>query len=102
MKTVFDNFINKNNLKIFEFLIEGRGLEYTLNDIITNININRQNGYRQLHLMFKNKTILKIRKVKYIQFYKLNMDNNNVKLLVKIFDNLINQKLKQMMKRSKK
>lgn len=75
--------------KIIEYLLEIREHEFTFNDIVTALSLNRKRAYEILRLRLKQGIVEKSKKVKHIQFYKLNRKNQIVKILIKLFDSLI-------------
>lgn len=75
--------------KILELLLEGRGYEYTMTDIVNGVAINKKRGYEILHDYIKKKILIKTKKVKHFQFYQLNKTNPRVKMLLRFFDEVI-------------
>lgn len=76
-------------IRVLEFLIEGRGLDYSLTDIAENSQI----GWTTLHRIWDNlektKVVVPTRVIGKAKLYKLNLDNPAVQQLVKMFDTLI-------------
>ena len=70
------------NLKIIKYLVEHK--DQTLNDIIQNIKINRKKGYKILNKFIKNEVVIIAKKVKHINFYNLNFEKEEIKMLIKI------------------
>ncbi len=91
-KTKFCDLIGYSpESKIIEYLLEIREMDFTFNDIVTVIGVNRKRAYQILGLHLKQGIVEKSRKIKYIQFYKLNRKDKNVKNLVKLFDGIISE-----------
>ena len=91
--TIFLEFIGKNiKTKIFHVLLIGREEEYTLNDIIRSAKVNRHSAYIILNDMVNKEIIIPSMRIKNYQFYKLNVKIEEVKLLIKLFDKLIETK----------
>jgi len=78
-------------IRVLDFLIEGRGLDYSLSDIATNANV----GWTTLHRIWDNLVRLKIvihtRKIGRAKLFKLNEDNPAIIELVKVYDTLLYQ-----------
>lgn len=89
-KTIFcDLFGYSPETKILELLLEGRELEYTLNDIIKSANVNRKRAYQILNFYAKKGIIQKSKQIKHLNFYKINTQRDDIKLLEKLFDKMI-------------
>lgn len=80
---------NSPVIKVLDFLIEGRGLDYSLTDIAENANI----GWTTLHRIWNNLLRLNIvaptRKIGRAKLFKLNEKNPAVKELIKLYDTLL-------------
>jgi len=78
-------------IRVLEFLIEGRELDYSLTDIAENSNI----GWTTLHRIWDNLVKLEIvkptRQIGRAKLFKLNEENLAVKQLIKTFDTLLFQ-----------
>lgn len=78
-------------IRVLDFLIEGRGLDYSLTDIAENSNI----GWTTLHRIWDNLLRLKIvkptRQIGRAKLFKLNEENPAVKDLIKLYDTLLYQ-----------
>jgi hypothetical protein len=76
-------------IRVIDFLIEGRGLDYSLTDIAENANI----GWTTLHRIWDNLLRLNIvvptRKIGRAKLFKLNEKNPAVKELIKLYDTLL-------------
>jgi Fe2+ or Zn2+ uptake regulation protein len=73
-------------VKVMDLLIIGRELEYSITDMAEHAGVGRATIYRMLDTMLKDKILVKKRKFGRIQLYQLNMENQEVKLFVKFFD----------------
>lgn len=82
---------NSPVIRVLDFLIEGRGLDYSLTDIAENANI----GWTTLHRIWDNLLRLKIvkhtRQIGRAKLFKLNEENPAVKELIKLYDTLLYQ-----------
>ena len=76
-------------IRVLDFLIEGRGLDYSLSDITENANI----GWTTLHRIWDNLVQLNIvvptRKIGRAKLFKLNEENPAVEKLIKLYDTLL-------------
>ena len=82
---------NSPVIKVLDFLIEGRDLDYSLTDIAENSNI----GWTTLHRIWDNllkyKLVVATREIGRAKLFKLNLDNPTVKELIKVYDTLLYQ-----------
>jgi len=82
---------NSPVIRVLDFLIEGRGLDYSLTDIADNSNI----GWTTLHRIWDNFLKLEMvkptREIGRAKLFKLNEDNLAVKELIKVYDTLLYQ-----------
>ena len=78
-------------IRVLDFLIEGRGLDYSLSDIAENANI----GWTTLHRIWGNLLKLKMvkptREIGRAKLFKLNEENPAIKELIKVYDTLLFQ-----------
>lgn len=78
-------------IRVLEFLIEGRELDYSLTDIAENSNI----GWTTLHRIWDSLVKLEIvkptRQIGRAKLFKLNEENLAVKHLISVFDTLLFQ-----------
>lgn len=79
--------------RVLDFLMTGRGLDYSLSDIARNSGV----GWTTLHRIWpgfeKNKLIVRTRIIGKAKLYKLNQQNPIVKELVKLYDTIIANKI---------
>jgi len=82
---------NSPVIRVIDFMIEGRELDYSLTDIAENSNI----GWTTLHRIWDNlvrlKIVLHTRKIGKAKLYKLNQQNPAVKQLIRLYDILLKQ-----------
>lgn len=78
-------------IRVIEFLIEGRGLDYSLTDIAENSNV----GWTTLHRIWDNLLKFEIvqhtRQIGRAKLFKINEDNISVKHLISVYDTLLFQ-----------
>lgn len=82
---------NSPVIRVLDFLIEGRDLDYSLTDIAENSNI----GWTTLHRIWDNllkfKIVMPTREIGRAKLFKLNQENPTVKELIKVYDTLLYQ-----------
>ena len=98
--TIFiEAFGNSPVIRVLDFLIEGRDLDYSLTDIAENANI----GWTTLHRIWDNLVRLGIvkhtRDIGKAKLFRLNMDNDAVRKLVKVYDALLAQETEKALKK---
>ncbi len=88
-KTLFVKFLGDSpKIRVLDMLITGRELDYSISDIAEQAGIGRATFYRMIDELLKNKIILPTRKFGNIQLYKINLNNEFVKGLVKLYDHI--------------
>jgi len=95
METLFRKTLGDTpKIKVLEFFIEGRELDYSITDIAEGAEIGRTTLFRIWEDLIKNKIIVPTRQIGNAKLYKLNLENPFVKKLVEIFDEIIMPKRK--------
>lgn len=78
-------------IRVLDFLIEGRGLDYSLSDIAENSNI----GWTTLHRIWdkleKFEMVVFTREIGRAKLFKLNGENPTIKELIRVYDTLLYQ-----------
>jgi hypothetical protein len=77
-------------IRVLEYLLEGRELDHSIGDIAEGACINRVTLFRMWDEIMKSKIIVHTRDIGNAKLYKLNMTNPYVKILVDLFDKIIN------------
>ncbi|MEK6952946.1 MAG: hypothetical protein AABX29_08085 [Nanoarchaeota archaeon] len=85
---------NHKKMKVLEFLIEGRELDYSLSDIAEGAEIGRTTLFRIWPDFEKLNFVKQTRTIGNAKMFRLNLENNSVKKLVGLFDTLIMDSLK--------
>ena len=89
-------------IRVLDFLIEGRGLDYSLSDIAENSGI----GWTTLHRIWDNLVRLKIvkptREIGRAKLFTLNHDNPVVQQLIRVYDTLIYQQSEEYLSKKMK
>lgn len=95
-KTIFTKAVgNTPRMKVLEFLIEGRELDYSLSDIAEGSEIGRTTLFRIWHDFEKLKLVKQTRTIGNAKLFRLNKENSFIKQLVKLFDTLIKESLNE-------
>ena len=84
--------------RIIDFMIEGRGLDYTKKDIADNCEISRPTLYKVFPKLLKEGIIKPTRTIGRVQLYTLNIDNEKVKALLKLEEILLKRSFDEMKK----
>ena len=95
MKTLFRRALGDTpKIRVLEFLIEGRELDYSITDIAEGAEIGRTTLFRIFEDLLKSKIIVPTRVIGNAKLYRLNLEDNFVKKMVEIFDEVIFQRKK--------
>jgi hypothetical protein len=78
-------------IRVLDFLIEGRGLDYSMSDIANNSRIGWTTLHRIWGKLLNLEMIKKTREIGRAKLFKLNEENQAVKELVKVYDTLLYQ-----------
>ncbi|VVB84070.1 Uncharacterised protein [uncultured archaeon] len=90
MKTLFTRALGDTpKIRVLEFLIEGRELDYSLSDIAEGAGIGRTTLFRIINDLIKTEIIVPTREIGNAKLFKLNLKNAFVKKIVEIFDEII-------------
>jgi hypothetical protein len=95
METLFRKALGDTpKIRVLEFFIEGRELDYSIIDIAEGAEIGRTTLFRIWDDLLKSKMIIPTRQIGNAKLYKLNIENPLVKKFVEIFDEIIMPKKK--------
>src|SRR3989338_4245257 len=90
METIFTKAIGNNpKIKVLEFLIEGRELDYSISDIAEGAGIGRTTLFRIWNDFVELGIVKNTRNIGNAKLYKLNLSNSFVKKMVEVFDTLV-------------
>jgi len=78
-------------VRVLDFLIEGRGLDYSLSDIAENSNIGWTTLHRIWNKLEKFEIVVFTREIGRAKLFKLNEKNPAVKRLIQLYDTLLYQ-----------
>ena len=82
-------FDNTPQLKVLEFLIEGRELDYSISDIAEGAGIGRTTLFSIWNDFVELGIVKRTRDIGNAKLYKLNLANPFVKKMVDLFDTLV-------------
>ncbi len=85
LETIGDTIENR----VIDFLIEGKGIDYSKKDISDGCEISRPTVYKILPMLLEDKIIKVTRKVGRITLYTLNTENEKIKALLKLEEILL-------------
>ena len=78
-------------IRVLDFLLEGRGMDYSLSDIAENSSIGWTTLHRMWGRMLKSGLVVPTREIGRAKLFKLNEGNLAVKKLIKFYDTLLYQ-----------
>ena len=76
-------------IRVLDFLIEGRGLDYSLTDIAENANIGWTTLHRIWDKLLQFNMVVPTREIGRAKLFKLNEKNPAVEKLIKLYDTLL-------------
>jgi len=95
METLFRKALgDTSKIRVLEFLIEGRELDYSISDIAEGAEIGRTTLFRIWGDLKKANIIKHTRIIGNARLYQLNMDNLFVQKIIELFDEIIMPKRK--------
>ena len=86
-------------IRVLDFLIEGRGLDYSLTDIAENSNIGWTTLHRIWDRLLKSEMVKPTREIGSAKLFKLNEENKAVKQLIRLYDTLLYQETEKNLSR---
>ncbi|MFH1587997.1 MAG: hypothetical protein ABIA76_01505 [Candidatus Diapherotrites archaeon] len=96
MNLFLDFFGDNSNSRLLEFLISGRDFDYSLTDMAGNAGISWSTLHRIFPSFEKQKIVIKTREIGRAKLFKLNQENEEVKLLLSLYDSLLNKQLEKI------
>lgn len=95
METLFRKALGDTpKIRVLEFLIEGRELDYSISDIAEGAEIGRTTLFRLWQDLIKSNIIKPTRAIGNAKLYQLNMQNPFVIKMIELFDETIMPKRK--------
>ena len=99
-KTIFKETLGGTPvIRVLDFLLEGRGLDYSMSDIAENSNIGWTTLHRIWDKMLKSGFVVPTREIGRAKLFKLNEENPAVKELIKFYDTLLHQHTEKYLSR---
>ncbi|MBI2541757.1 winged helix-turn-helix transcriptional regulator [Candidatus Woesearchaeota archaeon] len=99
METIFTKAIgNTPKVKVLEFLIEGRELDYSVSDIAEGAGIGRTTLFRIWNDFLELGIVKHTRDIGNAKLYKLNLSNPFVRKIAELFDTLVIEPLNKRKK----
>lgn len=77
--------------RILEFFLAMRSLDYSIGDLALETQLPRATAYNTMEELIKEEYLVSSRKVSGSQLYKLNRNKREVKLLIAIFDMILDK-----------
>ena len=81
--------------RILEFFLEGREIDFGIGDVAKETGLNRATAYNTMEELIGQGFIVPTRKLGNTQMYKLNKNKDEVKALLKAFDMLLENIVKE-------
>jgi len=95
-RSLFTDFMgNSPMIKVLDYLITERELDYSITDMAEKAGIGRATLYRIWDGLIVNRIILHTRDIGKAKLYKLNVTDKKIKKLIEIYDMLIVEELKK-------
>ncbi len=95
METLFRKALGDTpKIRVLEFLIEGRELDYSITDIAEGAEIGRTTLFRIWNDLIKSNIIKPTRTIGNAKLYQLNINNLFVQKMIDLFDEIIMPKRK--------
>jgi len=99
-KTIFKETLGGTPvIRVLDFLLEGRGLDYSMSDIAENSGIGWTTLHRIWDKMLKSGLVVPTREIGRAKLFKLNEENPAVKELIKFYDTLLHQHTEKYLSR---
>ncbi|MEK6808622.1 MAG: hypothetical protein AABY14_02970 [Nanoarchaeota archaeon] len=76
-------------IRVLDFLIEGRGLDYSLTDIAKNANVGWTTLHRIWDRLLKYEMVVQTREIGRAKLFKINVGNPAIKQLIRLYDTLL-------------
>ena len=90
METLFRQALGDNpKIRVLEFLIEGRELDYSISDIAEGAEIGRTTLFRIFDDLLKSGIIVSTRQIGNAKLFRLNKNNTLVRKMIELFDEII-------------
>ena len=95
METLFRQALGDSpKIRVLEFLIEGRELDYSISDIAEGAEIGRTTLFRIFDDLVKSGIVVPTRQIGNAKLFRINRSNLFVKKMIELFDEIIMPKKK--------
>ena len=95
-----DNVGDSPRMRVMQYLIEGREFDYTITDML-NANVSWATLNELLPKLLDLGIVIETRKVGRATLYKINKENTACKHLMKLYHNLIKERIEQISRKYK-
>ncbi len=93
METLFRQALgDTSKIRVLEFFIEGRELDYSLSDIVEGAEIGRTTLFRIFGDLLDAGIVIPTRVIGNAKLYKLNVENIFVEKMIEVFDEVVLKK----------
>ena len=90
METLFRSALGDTpKIRVLEFLIEGREIDYSLSDIAEGAEIGRTTLFRIFNDLLKSGVVVPTRVIGNAKLYQINVENRFVQKMVEVFDEVV-------------
>jgi len=90
METLFREALGDTpKIRVLEFLMEGRELDYSISDIAEGAEIGRTTLFRIFDDLIKNEVVIPTRQIGNAKLFRINQNNVFVKKMIELFDSII-------------
>lgn len=95
MKQFIDFMGDSPTIRMLDYLLTERDLDFSITDLANNAGIGRATLYRIWNDLVRNKVLMPTRTIGKAKLYKLNKDNHVIKKLIEIDDFLVMESLRK-------
>ena len=101
MKQFIDFMGDSPTIRMLDYLLTERDLDFSITDLANNAGIGRATLYRIWNDLVRNKVLMPTRTIGKAKLYKLNKDNHVIKKLIEIDDFLVMESLRKQTEKQK-
>tara|TARA_Y100000310_G_C20645520_1_gene796334 strand:+ start:938 stop:1270 length:333 start_codon:yes stop_codon:yes gene_type:complete len=85
--------------RVIEFFLQMESLDFTIGDVAKETGLNRATTYNTMEILLEEGYVVPTRKVSAGQLYKLNSQKNEIKVLLEVFDLLLDRIVEEYTKK---
>ncbi len=93
--------VNPRN-RVIEFLLEGGDLDFSIGTLAEQTELNRATAYNIMEELIREGIVIPTRRMSGAQLYKLNSSKEEAKLLMRVFELLLDKVVEKHIKRKAK